>query len=133
MLKVKASIRIYTKGLSLSEVSSRLGTLEDFGYSEGDVIGKNPSSVYSETMWGKNSSCSMEHEIDTHLNELLDWLDTKKHEFHELTSKTNIKSDLFLFLASENGQGGGGISSKIINRISSFDLDIVFDIYMDEE
>ena len=129
MLEIRASLRIYTKGLSLSDVSDKFGYAYDFGHSEGDVISTKTAKQHTETMWGKNSTCSTSENLDTHVTELLDWLDKTKSVFHEVVSKINIKPNVFCFLSTENGQGGADISSKNMKRMSEYSLDLVLDVY----
>lgn len=133
MLEVKVSLRIYSKTYNLSEASARLKSKEDFGYSKGDKIGLSANKYYDETMWGKNSTCSAHDDIGTHVMELLDWLDQRKYEFEEVIKNSDVKSDLFCYLSSDNGQGGGAFSSDVIKIVTTFDLDIILDVSLPEK
>ena len=132
MPDVKASLRIYTKGYILDEVNKILGCDVDFGYSEGDLIRANNIKHYTETMWGKNSTHENSENIELHITELLDWLEQRKSEFINLASKADIKSDIFCYLSSKNGQAGYVFSADLLKRITDFNLDLVLDIYMSE-
>lgn len=127
MLEIKASLRIYAKGTSLSEISSKFRDSHDFGYSEGD--GMYAKNRYLETMWGKRSTCGGDADINTHVVELLDWLELRKKEFCKLTVESSVKSDIFVFLSSDNGQGGMTISSDVLIKLSEYELDFVIDVY----
>jgi hypothetical protein len=129
MLEIKVSLRIYTHGLGLDGVAAKFDCKEDFGYSEGNSIGCGEKKYYSETMWGKNSSCDVSDSIDMHIIELLDWLEQRKSEYHDLASKVIVKSDICCYLYTDNGQGGAAISSDVIKRLAIFDLDVVIDVY----
>ena len=80
MISSKASLKIFTKGKSLSEVWQIFARSEDFGYSQGTPVG-SAHKTYEETMWAINSVQPDSGTLDDHLSELLSWLESRSNDY----------------------------------------------------
>ena len=129
MLEISVSLRVFTEGLRLEQVSLMFNREAQIGYSEGDKLSPKSTSTYDTTMWGIKSELSRSEDLNEHLDSLLAWLEDNKSSFMEISGRTQVKSDIFCGLFSENGQGGAQISSSVIKKLAEFDIDIVFEVY----
>lgn len=124
----RASLRVYSKSLSLDEISTTIGSEPCYGHNVGDSKPKKPEKKYEETLWGKRSYLTEESELTAHLSELLDFMERNKHSFLLLKEKCDM--DFFCYLGSENGQGGVVIPPCLSRRLSAFNLNLVLDVYL---
>lgn len=125
MLESKATLRVSSDVLSLSELSNVLGT-HGKGFSKGDCFLKGKRQR-NHTQWSLTSNKSEQKPLEIQILGLLDFLSGK--DLSEIQS--DIEVDLFCMLSSDNGQGSFSFSPELSARIGALGLSITFDFYSD--
>lgn len=129
MLEIKATLRVSSKELTLSELKNCLGE-PTTGFSIGDEFSRGKKKrEFSYWAWGLESE--KEVSLEGHISKILQILDSKKQKFSAIKNK--IDMDIFCSLSSDNGQGGAVFSSNLIKLMEPHDIDVVFDLYMEPE
>lgn len=124
MLEFKVTLRLSSKGYTLEEIKKVVGEPTK-GFSIGDeyAAGKRRREF---TLWSLESSKSSQDDFESHLQEVLAFLETKYPDIQQLS---NYEMDLFCMFSSDNGQGGALLTAVTMKKISSYNLNIVFDVY----
>ena len=126
-LDFKATLRVFSKTHSLSELASVLGKPK-IGFSIGDEFSKG-KNVREHTYWSIDSTNIEERDsFDNHVSEVLNFYDIKKDELLRLRSES-CEVNIFCLFASDNGQGGAKLSADTMERLSKLNLDLIFDVY----
>lgn len=125
MLETKVTLRIFSTERTLTELNSVLGLPTD-GFSLGDIYGVN-GQYREQTYWSLESSRPSNEGLDSHIGEIILFLDTKTGLAADFLDKCNI--DLSCMLYSDNGQGGTNLSLKTIELLYRHKLSIAFDVY----
>ena len=126
MLEFKATLRVCSETHSLKSLITAFGE-SGRAYSLGDVVsGRKKTKTY----WSKRSSLPSAENVDLHLSELLDFLDLRKSKLADMPK--DCEMDIFCMLSSNNGQGGAILSSKVLKRLSSHDVNLVLDVYCED-
>jgi hypothetical protein len=128
MLSIKATLRVFSKVHTLPAIGELLGEPTK-GFSKGDewAPGKR---MRETTLWALESTAGRSESLETHLWQLISFLDEKPQALSELK---DCKKDLFCMLGSDNGQGGATLSCALLRQIAKHGLDIVFDVYATED
>jgi len=127
MLEIKVTLRISSTKYALQYFQQILGE-PTTGFSIGDefLSGKRQREF---TLWALESSNLPSDDFDTHLAEILNFLDAKYLDISKLFS--DYEMDLFCMFSSDNGQGGAVLSANTMKKISSYNLNLVFDVYVE--
>ncbi len=125
MLELKVTLRISSKEHTLLDLERILGKPSN-GYSKGDIYSRNKIKR-EQSLWALESSSLPNADFESHLNEIIDFLDNKKKKLSDLRGKCEL--DIFCMLSSDNGQGGAVLSSQVMKKISQYRLDIILDVY----
>lgn len=129
MLKFKAQLRIWSKVYSLNDLKSYLGEPSK-GHSLGDEYSRG-KRVREESLWVLKSTLSSNDSFKDHLNQLIDFLDAKSDVLSSI--KSQCQMDFFCMLRSDNGQGTTVLPLKVMKNLALYDLDLVLDVYVDDE
>lgn len=125
MLEFKATLRVTSTKHSFEQLRNFLGEPTK-GFSLGDVF-SNDNKKRKHTYWALESTRSPNGQLESHLEELLDYVDSRSTLFNNIKQECDI--DIFCMLSSDNGQGGAVLSSRVMKRLSSCGFDLVFDVY----
>jgi hypothetical protein len=128
MLEFKATLRIFSQGYTLVELTKILGD-PTRGYSIGDSYSRNKKSR-EQTFWSLESSSLPTDDFESHLNDITSFVNSKEQDLVNLRNKCEL--DIFCMLSSDNGQGSATLPSQVLKKVSRYDLDIVLDVYADE-
>jgi hypothetical protein len=129
MLTIKATLRIFSKEMSLDDLTKKLGNPTS-GYSIGDEYSKSKKKR-EMSFWALKSSSKGNESLDFHIRKLLSFIDSKNSEIVEISDKCDF--DIFCMLSSDNGQGTTVISEALQKLLSKYKLNIVLDLYMEPE
>lgn len=129
MLKFKAQLRVWSKEYTLPEIEHFLG-IPSKGHSIGDKYSRG-RKVREESLWVLRSSLMGNETFEVHLNHLIEFLDAHAGVLSRLKQKCEM--DLFCMLSSNNGQGTTVIPSNIMKTLAAYDLNLVLDVYVDDE
>ncbi|GAA60737.1 hypothetical protein P20652_2603 [Pseudoalteromonas sp. BSi20652] len=69
--------------------------------------------------------------LESHLSKITTVLESKQKEILELKDELDV--DIFCSLTSDNGQGGAVVTAELMNLLSPFQVNVVFDLYMEPE
>jgi len=125
MLDFKATLRISSDKLTLEEIKLFFGEPTK-GFSIGDDYSKGKCKR-KFTLWSLESSKSSSDSLESHLENILNYLDAKKLDIPILEG--DYEADIFCMLSSDNGQGGATLSASMMEKISSYNLKLVLDVY----
>lgn len=126
-LDIKATLRVFSKKHALSELTGVIGEPKK-GFSIGDKFSKG-KKVREHTYWSIDSSNIEDRDsFDNHVCEVLNYYDLKKGELLKLRNE-ECEVNIFCMFASDNGQGGATLSADTMERLSKFNLDLIFDVY----
>lgn len=125
MLELKATLRISSEKYSLPDLEKLLGP-PSHGYAKGDAysFGKR---AREQSQWALESSSPPTKGLDSHIKDILAFLDSKKAELAGIRNECDL--DVFCMLSSDNGQGSTTLSSEVMEELSRYRLDIVLDVY----
>jgi hypothetical protein len=125
MLQFKVTLRLSSSEYSLEEFKRVLGE-PTRGFSVGDEYSKGKRRR-EFTLWARESSKLPSDDFEVHLEDILCFLDDKYSAIAKSFSDYEI--DLFCMFSTDNGQGGAVLSAGTMKKISSFGLDLIFDVY----
>jgi Domain of unknown function (DUF4279) len=128
-LKTYASLRIIYEELEPDKISKQLGVRPTTSCRKGELNTKKiPSRI---GIWSLSTEGIIKsRDIRRHLDWLVDQLQGKESQFKAWKAQ-GIKTDVFCYWLS-TGQGGPSISIRNMQRLSTFDLELSFDIYIGE-
>jgi hypothetical protein len=130
-LDIRATLRIFSKSHTLSELTNLMGEPAK-GFSIGDKFSKGKKSR-EHSYWSFDSSnIAPKSSFDDHLAEVLGFYEIKKGEILKLRDE-GCAVNIFCLFSSDNGQGGTSLPSKTMGKLNELNLDLVFDVYADEE
>lgn len=129
MLRFKAQLRIWSKELTLQEIEKFLG-VPSKGHSIGDEYSRR-KRLREESLWVLKSSLVTNDTFEGHLSYLIDFLDTHADSLMHLKERCGM--DFFCMLSSDNGQGTTAIPSKVMGKLAAYDLNLILDVYVDNE
>lgn len=134
MVYSKASIRIFTLEPNVDFISFALNVLpHSFGLVGQPVSSFNPTaSRRSESIWRYESTLPDTSPLDDHISKLCSVISQGMEQLRVIKSRL-ICCDVFCMLASDNGQGGGSISSQNMKILGDADFEIFFDVHVSEE
>jgi hypothetical protein len=124
MLEFKVTLRVTSRIYTLQELKEVLGESTS-GFTIGDYY-SNGKQQREFTLWALESSKSPSSDFESHLGEILTYL--KNRYSYMSTLRDNCEMDLFCLFSSDNGQGGAEISASTMKVISSYNLNLVFDV-----
>lgn len=125
MLEIKVTLRVFSANYSLPELTAVLGDPTN-GFSLGDIYGRK-ERVREQTLWALDSSVPPDEDLESHANSIVAYLDSRAAAIAGLAGKCEM--DLFCMLRSDNGQGGATLPCRIMEKLSSYKLGMVFDVY----
>lgn len=128
MLNIKVTLRIFSETYSLSQISSLLGKPAK-GFSVGEVYGKS-NKTRELTLWSIETSLPQENSLDSHINEIITFLDSRSESIEMLRHDCTL--DVFCMLRTDNGQGGAVLPYPIMEKLSNYRINVVLDVYADE-
>ena len=128
-----ASLRIASSILSKSEITDILNQKPSRAFDRGELMSpRNPSSQKRESaLWILESGLPDASTLDDHILVLISFIERKHLEFMKLINKCEM--DIFCGLSIKGTQANFSLSSKIIKRLNIFPVDIVFDLYSEDE
>ena len=128
MLEIKATLRVISKELELTELVEIFGVTSR-GFSFGDSYSTNKKRDIS--MWTYTSKKSITDTLDSHLSDILGFYESKADKFRDVKEK--CKFDVFCMLSSNNGQGGTTLTHQTMMGLANYELNIIFDVYAEME
>jgi hypothetical protein len=128
MLETKITLRVVSTVRTLSELERTLGS-PSRGFSKGD-ISRSSGKPREKTYWGWQSKSPRSAPFESHLQELLAFIDSIK-EFEQLQESCEV--DVVCMLSTTNGQGGATLSYASLAALAALRLDLVLDVYGDSE
>lgn len=129
LLDFKVTLRVSSKNDTLSDLIKNLGEPTK-GFSIDDLYSKGKRKR-EFTLWSLESSKQPSDDFDSHLGDILNFLDRRSSCISKLSC--NCEMDLFCMFSSDNGQGGAVLSAATIKKLSSYELDLVFDVYAEND
>lgn len=129
----KADLRIYSKELTSLEISQILSQTPSESKEKGQLMSpKNSNSQkFEKNIWILRSELPKNLDIEKHLLKLCMFVDRKKSELKVLKEKCDI--DIFCGLSLKGYQASFTLSTEVIEKLSSFPIDIIFDLYVEEQ
>lgn len=127
MLAVKATLRIFSENYSLAQLENFIG-VPTRGFSKGDSY-SHGKKIREKTFWSFESQVPSSEKFESHLVDIISFLEKHKSTFSIIENDCEI--DLFCMLSSNNGQGGFVLPYQLVDEISKYHLNIVFDVYAD--
>jgi hypothetical protein len=129
MLEIKAALRIFSKEITFADLKKALGE-PTCGYAAGDKysLGKKQRE---KNYWSLETSPTKNSTLESHINEILNFMDEKAKEIAAMRSKSDI--DIFCMLSSDNGQGTTKFSSSLIKALLAHNIEVILDLYMEPE
>ena len=125
MLDFKVTLRVASDKHTLEEIKFILGEPTK-GFSIGDDYSKG-TRKRKFTLWSLESSKSPDEILESHLEEILNYLDSRKLDISIFVDV--FDADISCMLSSDNGQGGATLSAKLMKKISEYNLNLVLDVY----
>jgi hypothetical protein len=129
MLKIKATLRVFSKELTLEQLTQKLGE-PTTGYSIGDEYARG-KRIRKMSFWATRSSCSTDTTLECHIRQMLTFLDSKTQAFNTIKAKCEI--DIFCLFSSDNGQGSALFTSKLAKLLWDHDIDVTLDTHLTPE
>lgn len=128
-----ASLRISSNILSAVEITNIIGLSPTSFRVKGELMSKrNPKSQkHGLNLWILDSGLPDCNDIEEHLKKLGSLIESKIFELQSLEDKCEM--DIFCGITLKGGQNTLLLTSEIIKKISLIPLDLVFDIYTNNE
>lgn len=128
-----ASLRISSNILSAVEITNIMGLSPTSFRIKGELMSKrNPKSQkHGLNLWILDSGLPDCNDIEEHLKKLGSLIESKIFELQSLEDKCEM--DIFCGITLKGGQNTLLLTSEIIKKISLIPLDLVFDIYTNNE
>ncbi|HEY5044133.1 MAG TPA: DUF4279 domain-containing protein [Verrucomicrobiae bacterium] len=125
-----ASLRISTEEANTDFISSALQISPSVQHSKGERRSKrNPkSSIFEESLWIYNSPLSDIAELQKHIENLLDLLESRRETFELIRSRVTLM-DIFCLFGSENGQGSMEFDPLLLQRLAKQQISLILDLY----
>lgn len=125
MLECKATLRVKSDNLTLTEISNVLGEPTK-GFTKGQEFGK-AQRKRPHTQWILVTDENNDSSMQNHVIKLLEFFLEK-----DLSSiEADCEIDIFCMLSSDNGQGSFTFDKKIYEKLMNTGLSITFDFYSD--
>jgi len=121
-----SAIRVMSRDLSLVEISNSIGNSTS-GFSIGDAYSKG-KRLREHSCWLFEVDKGIRKNFRDQLNYLLDIVEGQYEAYSKLNDN-QCQLDITCCLAIENGQGAIELGSKLLNRFSKLDLNLMFDLY----
>jgi hypothetical protein len=125
-----ASLGFYGEPLDLEGITGRLGLIPTMSGRKGEIRNstrvKNPQPRRN-SFWVLKCPLPSFEPLQEHLQWLFDQLEPKREVLEELAKDCKLK--FICGFSSENGQGGCTFDPELLNRLASFGLPLVLDLY----
>lgn len=130
---IKADLRISSLEFTPSEITNILSKEPTESAEKGRLMSpKNPKSQRIERNgWFLSSGLPDNASLEKHLDILLEFIASKQMEFNKLEKKCDI--DIFCGLSIKGGQGTFSLSADLMKKLSFFPLEVIFDLYVEED
>jgi hypothetical protein len=127
-----ASLRIFSTVLSSKEITEILSCPPTKEAEKGELMSpRNPKSqIREDSIWILDSGLADTESLENHINKLAVFIREKKNEL--ILLKTKCSLDIFCGLSIIGTQGSFSLSSNIIKSLSDFPIDVVFDLYTEQ-
>ena len=128
-----AALCIYSETLPSSEITKILGQKPTRRGERGELlIPQNPDSKTREhSFWILESNVKDTQPLEKHLEKLLTFIASKRRKFCQLKDKCDMNITCALSMIGE--QGSFGFHWEMLKQISDLQIDIIFDLYHEEE
>jgi len=133
IVQASAALRVFSSNLSYTDITEAFATQPDTFYNKGDRVSKNPSTcnLRPMSMWQISEKCSLTTDDGSMLLEYcIERLVDRIQPFNsQLRTLPNSEKDISCGLFSNNEQVNVFLSSKILLRLTSFEVDLVLSGY----
>jgi Domain of unknown function (DUF4279) len=125
------TLRLFSLALSPDQISTALQVEPTSSHRVGELISPGGSARRPENHWHLSTkSFVSSRDFRRHVDWLLERLYAAESGFEKVRSN-GVSGDIFVFWCSAHGQGGPIISVPQLKGLARFELDCVFDLYVD--
>lgn len=126
------SLRIFSKSLSCTEISKALDLQPSEKFEKGELFGgRTNKRPREESLWMYDLGLDEKISFTEQLQSLVDIILIKKEHVKKIQNDCQI--DIFCGYTTYNGQGGFTLASKLMEGLSSLDIDLSIDFYSLDE
>jgi hypothetical protein len=131
------SLRVMSDDVDPDEISAALGLQPESKGRKGEHISGNPRyALYETNMWVQGYLEEPYEPFCDYLSGFLTVLENRGDALREISSRTNVRAQLYLGYGASSGQGGFMIPAPSMARIAALGLELELDLYpptIDEE
>ena len=128
MLDIRASLRVYAKGVNIEYIREIFDCVEDFGYSQGEQIRGSSSATHDITLWGKESELPQSEDLGAHIQWLLEFIKSRSTKLNAISEKSGVRPDIICSLLTDNGQGGASVPYEVIKEMGMHEIDLILEV-----
>ncbi len=121
-----ACLRVTSDLLASSQIVGALDHVGSHTYDKGQKA-NSAGKVHHNSMWMLDSERGREGDLASHLESLLDFIETHFDVLCNLAEKCDIA--IICGFASDNGQGGAVFEPGLLKRLARTEMCLVLDLY----
>ncbi len=124
-----AALRVYSKSMSVAEISNALGTAATSSHPKGVPVSlRNPNSpIREESLWVLDSGLNHDQPLEDHIKRLVEYIEQKSSILNTLLPHCEV--ELFCGFSTDSGQGGFAFEPDLLKKLTILPLVLIFDIY----
>ncbi len=130
---ISTSIRISSSKLTASDITKLLGKKSSRCYKEGELMSpRNPNSKkYEQNLWIYEVDTEQTDDLKSNFDALNVFIKSNEKHFKELL--VDCQMDVFCGISYKGEQGGIMLSTETLKTLSSIPIEIVFDLYFEDD